>query len=579
MVTCPEPDVLVEQRIDRVLTWSRESPKLLHLMRTYMRQVDAIVATSCTMPSFFDIDTAVGDQLTLLGKRLGWPRCHCVCTVQPVFGFACDVPTDVPVSGFCDDSSIWFDCNPFGTADVCINDDEVYRTFLRVRRFQMLALFDLESLTTTVQYFFGPTGMVLEAGLGRVVIAPGRPLTDAETALLQLYPRVLPIAPGIRIRFHFDSVHVFGFGDGWGGFCDELAPEGLPIGTENGDVLATDAGEIIVTSPLFKGAPWMCEIDVKPYDCWGYPMDTQPFAFNGERRLPTATEREQGFPCGPADRALFNNRLFTTESEIGEVITFAGLSGTDGDLTQLRQAIEALIAAATGGGDTSQFLLISQARARLPIFPEIQSVDGKITCTSTGAGNVRIPAGTPFQHRGIFPLVTSLQDFVTVASKTYHLRWNPTDGFTLKDLADVAYNPTVAAESNTGFDSTYDNMLVARVVTNAANAPTITNLVNRNVLKFSYTRAPLVYSTNWSITGETNEIITYDFARTPMWVMNGFAESGINSPPANNNDGDETNLILNAASRYNGSVAAWSFNAVNGRAGRPQYAATFMAVG
>lgn len=266
---CPEPDVLVEQRVDRVWTQYRESPKLLHLMRTYMRQAEAILLEACALPQKFDLDTAVGDQLTLLGKRLGWPRCHCVCTSQPTFGFACEgVPVQQPITGFCDANGVWFDCNPYGTADICITDDEVYRNFLRARRFQMLALYDLESLTIAIQHLFGPTASVLDAGNGRVVIAPGRFLTDSEQLLIQLYPRVLPVAPGIRVRFHYgEDIKVFGFGEGWGGFCEMWEPDGLPLATENDDVLVTETGEVLVTGPLTKDSIWMCEIDPRPYTC------------------------------------------------------------------------------------------------------------------------------------------------------------------------------------------------------------------------------------------------------------------------------------------------------------------------
>lgn len=274
MTDCPAPGSLVEREIDRVLTHYRESPKLLHLIRTYLGQAEQVIGAICDLPSAFDIDSAGGDQLTLVGKRLGWPRCHCVCNVQPVFGFACDgVPTDDVITGFCDDNNTWADCGPFGTSDICINDDEVYRSFLKARRYQMLALFDLASLTAAIQHLLGPTATVLDAGVGRVVLAPGRELTAAENALLQLYPRVLPVAPGIRIRFHFGPLEVFGFGEGWGGFCDEWEPDGLPLVTASGELILVsgaspgDPDRPLMTGPLTRDAEWMCEIDTRPYDC------------------------------------------------------------------------------------------------------------------------------------------------------------------------------------------------------------------------------------------------------------------------------------------------------------------------
>lgn len=268
-MACPTtPNDLVEPRIDRILTQYRESPKLLHLIRTYLDQVADTYMHVCDLPSFFEIDTAVGDQLTLIGKRLGWPRTHCVCVIQPVFGFNCEgFPSDIPVVGFCE-NNIWEACGAFGNGEISIDDDEVYRGFLRARRYQMLSFYDIESLTDALQSIWGDTARVLDAGHGRVVLAPGRELTDAETALLQLVPRVLPVAPGIRQRFHFGSdLVVFGFGEGWGGFCDDYAPDGLSLATEDDTEITTEDDDVLITDAIFRAAVWMCEIDVKPYEC------------------------------------------------------------------------------------------------------------------------------------------------------------------------------------------------------------------------------------------------------------------------------------------------------------------------
>ena len=260
--------VLTESEVDRVLTQYRESPKLLHVIRTYLQKVEDIVFSIQDMPSYFEIETAVGDQLTLIGKRLGWPRCHCVCVVQPVFGFACEgFQSEFPLVGFCEPGT-WVDCGEFGYGDICISDDEMYRRFLLVRRYQILAFYDLQSLTDAIQTMYGPTATVLDAGNGRVVIAPGRDLTDTEQAFLQLVPRVLPVAPGIRQRYHFGTeIDVFGFGDGWGGFCEEWRPDGLPLSVSGGIPLVTEDGAFISTGPLTRDAIWMCETDVKPYTC------------------------------------------------------------------------------------------------------------------------------------------------------------------------------------------------------------------------------------------------------------------------------------------------------------------------
>ncbi|PHP66560.1 hypothetical protein CSC94_12790 [Zhengella mangrovi] len=208
------------------------------------------------------------------------------------------------------------------------------------------------------------------------------------------------------------------------------------------------------------------------------------FADGGERRAPTSTERNLGMACGPADYRLFNYLFNLMQGQVEATANEAGVtSNSDGDKTVLLRAIQALIAAATGEGDTSGFILFTQARSRLPIFPDTQTANGRVGVTSPTTGVVRIPAGITFLHRGIFPVVTTLQDFATAASKVYHLRWRYNGGTPEYILADTvaggAYNPSSLDEDDIAFDSTYDDMLIARVVTNSSNVPTITDLANK----------------------------------------------------------------------------------------------------
>lgn len=310
---CPDKTYLVEGLIDRVLTQYRESPNLLFVLRTYMTKVFDAYSSICDLPSYFDLDTAVGEQLTFVGERMGWPRCHCVCTSQPVFGFACDdYPSQYAITGFCDGAQTWADCGVFLDSTLCLDDDEVYRLFLKVRRYQMLALYDRESLNTAIRLFWGPRAWIVYSGQDIVVVSPGRKLTPVEESLLQLYPRVLPIAPGIGFRMHFGLEPVFGFGDGWGdlcGSCTELPqpvfgfdclPErgpnritGMcndqqtwqdcepftqenscifedpkPFLTEQGLMIMTE-GPVLVTGSMTHSAEWMCPIDVRSYNCLG----------------------------------------------------------------------------------------------------------------------------------------------------------------------------------------------------------------------------------------------------------------------------------------------------------------------
>lgn len=232
---CPEKAPLVEERIDRILTQYRESPNLLGIIRHDLEEIAEIIVEACSLPDEFDILYAIGDQLTLVGKRMGWPRCHCVCTVQPVFGFACGVASpNRPIVGFCEGGS-WVGCQDAGTSDLCFDDDEVYRGYLLARRYQALQMWDIESLQAAAQYIWGPTATVVSLGRARVAIAPGRSLTSTEELELPVAFRVLPLAPGITPMVSFNVGPIFGFGTGWAGLCE--------------------------------GGQWFCPQVIDPYNC------------------------------------------------------------------------------------------------------------------------------------------------------------------------------------------------------------------------------------------------------------------------------------------------------------------------
>lgn len=267
-MTCETREAFVKDGTDKVINQYRESPKLLGMIAAHLGQLWDIYNSVCKMPDYFDLDTAVGDQLTIIGKWMGFPRCHCVCDVQPVFGFSCGAPTVAGrrILGFCEDA-LWIDCVSDGLSEICITDDETYRKFLKVRAYQIEKAYSWEDLTAALQILFGEQARVMDAGHGEVVLAPLRELTESEKALHSLYPRVLPITPGIVTRWHFGTFKIFGFGEGWGGFCEEWQPNGLALQTENGITLVTEDGIPIITGPLYQDAHWLCREDLKPYSC------------------------------------------------------------------------------------------------------------------------------------------------------------------------------------------------------------------------------------------------------------------------------------------------------------------------
>ena len=222
MSECPEIGDLVAVEMPRVATQYREATKFLGYLRAVLSGIEEAALATCAIPSKFDIETAIGDQLTLIGKRIGFPRCHCVCDLPPVFGFLADGYTPTrPIAGLCDDGSTWAGCEETGVGDLCINDDERFRAFLMVRRYQMLGLYDPDSLETCIRLFWGSQSRAISKGDGSVVLVPARNLSTVEMQYFLIVLRVLPIAPGIRADVHFGDEPVFGFGTGWAGLCED----------------------------------------------------------------------------------------------------------------------------------------------------------------------------------------------------------------------------------------------------------------------------------------------------------------------------------------------------------------------
>lgn len=242
---------------------------------------------------------------------------------------------------------------------------------------------------------------------------------------------------------------------------------------------------------------------------------------------PNAPYVDRNTPGAIAGSRVPAAALEHTQREIMAVIVGAGLVPSGTDLTQLFQAIQKIIDAATGGAGDENYVLMTQARVRLPVFPEVNTADGRLAVISPSNGTVRLMPGYSFIHRGIFAVTTVQQDFVTAGSKTYHLRWNPTDGYVLRDLANTTYNPGGLPEGSTAFDTTYDDMLIARVITNASNAATITLLSNKADLWLNQisdlTSAIVGFDSPSSYVPYS---FTYNWSRSPMNFDLGVVDSG-----------------------------------------------------
>lgn len=211
----------------------------------------------------------------------------------------------------------------------------------------------------------------------------------------------------------------------------------------------------------------------------------------------------------------------------------------------------------------------------LPFYPHVENSTGKFACTGA-TGSFFIQAGTTFLHRGHKRYTTNSSDFsaaartfATLANKTYHLRWYapghalapantyPKGRFMLRDLADAAYNPGGANEYDEAFDTTYDDMLIAKVATNSGNAQTFTQLANKVSLFYQSDAVGGVPTAN-SADNASSLIaqFVFNFARKPT-VSYWRAQANTLLPPGEDGapDHDEqTNLIY--LSRYSCNIQA-----------------------
>ena len=232
---------------------------------------------------------------------------------------------------------------------------------------------------------------------------------------------------------------------------------------------------------------------------------------------PNAPYKDRNTGAGEPGSRVPAKAIENPQREIQEVILQAGLEPSSEDVTQLNAAIDQKIALATGGGENPLNDLLDLLRARLKIYPEILTADGRFNLTVPSTGNVRIPAGIQILHRGVGLITTAEQTFATVANKTYHMRYRftGTPGWSLVDVIDSGYNPSALPETNNVFDSGYDDMISHRVVTDASNVATITALANKDRLAATIDMTSGAITASGTNTARQTQSAAYGFARTP----------------------------------------------------------------
>jgi len=211
-----------DDRTEKLATQYRESPNLQSVIRTYLDSAGEVAPVICSVFEV-DIDTSTGDQLTQIGKILGWGREQCGGTRPKVFGFTCEdecSSLETPIGGFCD-NWVGDDCDNnslFGAFS--FEDDELYRRFLKSVVLKYDNDYRRSTLKQALAILFGEDSVVYTETPGTISISSGRALTSDEISIAHLFKQVLPIAPGVGVDiYETQTSKPFGFGEGWGGFC------------------------------------------------------------------------------------------------------------------------------------------------------------------------------------------------------------------------------------------------------------------------------------------------------------------------------------------------------------------------
>lgn len=216
---------MIDERLSEVLTQYRESPKLKGMISVYLGVLADIAIQNEQMLSAFDLDSSIGDQLTMIGKWLGWPREHCQGQRAAHFGFERDGScTDYyPVKGFCEDG--YFSCGVGSDFEEFeFDDDSVYRKWLKARAIKINSQkkrdFRRENLVEACQEIFGNGVEIVSERKATLTICIPRAMTDQEMATSHLLKGVLPVPPGVGFSIANSPSVPFGFGPGWGELCN-----------------------------------------------------------------------------------------------------------------------------------------------------------------------------------------------------------------------------------------------------------------------------------------------------------------------------------------------------------------------
>lgn len=153
----------------------------------------------------FDICTAEGEILTLIGNRLGWPREH--CNVRPIEFSGNENATPPNQGAGPQNSPVAGTSGLDGSQNFVFSDDEQYRSFLKAaaikqRQRRSKQQYKVKSINEVIKSLWGDDAWIVQADDGVIGVSAGRDLTQQEIEILSLYDRIICVGAGIRLEVY-----------------------------------------------------------------------------------------------------------------------------------------------------------------------------------------------------------------------------------------------------------------------------------------------------------------------------------------------------------------------------------------
>lgn len=192
----------------------RDRPKFAQMVGDVTLAWGDITDFLRTVPAAFDVDTAVGAQLDIIGLWVGQPRLIPSVLLVGFFGFD-DNPAALPY-GEEGDLSVggrFYGEGEDFTASTIPADPE-YRTLILARIARDMAKGTTDEIVGVLSFVFSAPATIDDPGDMTIGIAIGRLLTLTERAIISGLD-ILPRPAGVRIsrRVMYDASRYFGFSD------------------------------------------------------------------------------------------------------------------------------------------------------------------------------------------------------------------------------------------------------------------------------------------------------------------------------------------------------------------------------